>query len=67
LRDKIVVLDTIASKSRRIVGVTSLDAEQIAALEAKYETSLARKKRGQWGGDKQNADEENAQGESPAT
>jgi hypothetical protein len=64
LRDKIVVLDTIASKSRRIVGVTSLDADQIRALEAKYETSLARKKRGQRGGDKQNADQESAQDES---
>ena len=58
LRDQIVVLDTIASKSRRIVGVTSLDAEQILTLEAKYETSLARKKRGQWGGESQDTDGE---------
>ena len=64
VRDKIVVVDTINSKSRHIVGVTSLDAEQIRTLEAKYETSLARKKRGQWGGQAENAEkgaEEDAQ------
>lgn len=57
VRDKIVVLDPIAKKSRRIVGVTSLDADQIRALEAKYETSLARKKRGQWNSKKESAEE----------
>lgn len=64
VRDKIVVLDTIASKSRRIVGVTRLDADQIRTLEAKFETSLARKKRGQWNGDKEHAEEAIAPGES---
>lgn len=49
LRDRIVVADTILSKSRKVVGVTRLNAEQIQALEAKYQTSLAKKKRGQWG------------------
>ena len=49
LRDRIVVADSILSKSRKIVAVTRLSPEQIRALEAKYETSLARKKRGQWG------------------
>jgi hypothetical protein len=49
LRDRIVVADSILSKSRKVVAVTRLNAEQIQALEAKYETSLARKKRGQWG------------------
>jgi hypothetical protein len=49
LRDRIVVADTILSKSRKIVAVTRLNAAQIHTLEAKYETSLARKKRGQWG------------------
>ena len=57
LRDKIVVLDTIASKSRRIVGVTSLDADQVRTLEAKYETSLARKKRGQWDSEQQGTED----------
>jgi hypothetical protein len=60
VRDKIVVLDTINSKSRNIVGVTSLNTEQIRTLEAKYETSLDRKKRGQWGGQPEGA-EENAE------
>ena len=49
LRDRIVVADSILSKSRKIVAVTRLNAGQIQALETKYETSLARKKRGQWG------------------
>ena len=49
LRDRIVVADSILSKSRKIVAVTRLNPEQIQALEAKYETSLTRKKRGQWG------------------
>jgi hypothetical protein len=49
LRDRIVVADSILSKSRKIVAVTRLNAEQIQALETKYETSLARRKRGQWG------------------
>ena len=57
VRDKIVVLDAIDSKSRSIVGVTRLNAEQIRTLEAKYETSLARKKRGQWDGQAEDADE----------
>lgn len=65
VRDKIAVLDTIDSKSRSIVGVTSLNAEQIRTLEAKYETSLARKKRGQWGGQTEDADE-NAKNEDSA-
>lgn len=60
VRDKIVVLDAIDSKSRSIVGVTSLNAEQIQTLEAKYETSLTRKKRGQWGGQPEDA-EKNAE------
>ncbi len=48
LRDSIVVVDTILSKSRKVVGVTELDAQDIQVLEAKYKTSLVRKKRGQW-------------------
>jgi hypothetical protein len=49
LRDRIVVADSILSKSRKIVAVTRLNAEQIQVLETKYATSLARKKRGQRG------------------
>ena len=69
LRDKIVVVDSILSKSRQIVGVTSLGAEQIRELETKYETSLARKKRGQWGGkdEHEDEDEDDAEAAQPAT
>lgn len=49
LRDAIVVADTLLSKRRTVVGVTSLDEAQIQVLEEKYKTSLARKKRGQFG------------------
>jgi hypothetical protein len=49
LRDRIVVADSILSKSRKVVAVTRLNAEQIQALETKYQTSLAREKRGQGG------------------
>jgi hypothetical protein len=49
-RDSIVRPDALLSKSRKIVGVTRLSGEDLRVLEAHYNKSLARKKRGQWGG-----------------
>lgn len=48
LRDSIFVRDAILSKQRKVVGVTSLEENQIRILEQKYERSLAREKRGAW-------------------
>jgi len=61
LRDAIVVQDTLLPKRRLIVAVTSLEEGDIRTLEQKYNTSLARKRRGQWG----SGDEAQATDESP--
>jgi hypothetical protein len=66
LRDRIVVPDALLSKSRRIVGVTSLSDDDVRALEAHYKKSLARKKRGQWRGQGTNDAEPQSEDAQPA-
>jgi hypothetical protein len=47
VRDGIVVQDTLLPKRSQVIGVTQLSADDIKQLEAKYNTTLERKKRGQ--------------------
>ncbi len=47
VRDGILIQDTIMPKRSQVMGVTRLTPDDIKQLEAKYNTSLERKKRGQ--------------------
>jgi Family of unknown function (DUF6491) len=47
IRDGILIQDTILPKRSQVTGVTRLSPDDLKQLEAKYNTSLERKKRGQ--------------------
>jgi Family of unknown function (DUF6491) len=47
IQDGIVIQDAIMPKRSQVIGVTHLTPDDMKQLEAKYNTSLERKKRGQ--------------------
>ena len=55
IQDGILIQDAILPKRSQVTGVTRLTPDDLKQLEAKYNTSLERKKRGQHRSDSANA------------
>ena len=56
IQDGILIQDTILPKRSQVTGVTRLTPDAIKQLEATYNTSLERKKRGQHKNDEKTSD-----------
>jgi hypothetical protein len=58
IQDGILIQDAILPKHSQVTGVTRLTPDDLKQLEAKYNTSLERKKRGQHRSESANAPEQ---------